>query len=57
MAGSDRAKIAAAIEQSRALGYGAPPGSGLGFAMLVGTRRAAGSGSGSGEGARAAVAA
>jgi len=59
MAGSDRAKIEAAIEQSRQLGHGAPPGSGLGFAMLVGTRRAAGSGSGSGsgEGARAAVAA
>lgn len=44
MAGEDREKIRVAIEQSRALGYGAPPGSGLGFAMLVGTRSAAGAG-------------
>ncbi len=38
MAGADREKLRSAIEQSRALGHGAPPGSGLGFAMLVGTR-------------------
>ena len=41
MAGQDRGRIEAAIEQSRQLGYGAPPGSGLGFALLVGTRQAA----------------
>jgi ubiquinone/menaquinone biosynthesis C-methylase UbiE len=40
MAGDDRSRLASAIEQSRQLGYGAPPGSGLGFALLVGTRHA-----------------
>jgi ubiquinone/menaquinone biosynthesis C-methylase UbiE len=38
MAGRDREQARAAIERSRALGHGAPPGSGLGFAMLIGTR-------------------
>jgi ubiquinone/menaquinone biosynthesis C-methylase UbiE len=38
MAGRDRAKAREAVERSRALGHGAPPGSGLGFAMLVGAR-------------------
>ncbi|MEZ5457741.1 MAG: class I SAM-dependent methyltransferase [Steroidobacteraceae bacterium] len=39
MAGDDRERLAAAVEQSRQLGHGAPPGSGLGFALLVGARR------------------
>lgn len=43
-AGEDRAAARAAVEQSRGLGHGAPPGSGLGFAMLVGTRGAVGGG-------------
>ena len=38
MAGKDRGKAREAVAQSRALGYGAPPGSGLGFALLVGLR-------------------
>lgn len=38
LAGEDRQKARAAVEHSRQLGYGAPPGSGLGFALLVGTR-------------------
>lgn len=49
MAGQDRQKAEAAVARSRQLGHGAPPGSGLGFAMLVGTRCVVG--------ARAAVAA
>ena len=49
MAGHDRDRIQAAVEQSRQLGYGAPPGSGLGFAMLVGTRRTSGSGRSDGQ--------
>ncbi|MCU0759086.1 MAG: class I SAM-dependent methyltransferase [Steroidobacteraceae bacterium] len=44
MAGEDRQKARAAVEQSRRLGHGAPPGSGLGFALLVGTRGAVGGG-------------
>jgi ubiquinone/menaquinone biosynthesis C-methylase UbiE len=40
MAGQDRQKLREAVEHSRQLGYGAPPGSGLGFALLVGTRGA-----------------
>jgi ubiquinone/menaquinone biosynthesis C-methylase UbiE len=41
MAGRDRTRLDAAIEQSRGLGYGAPPGSGLGAALLIGARDAA----------------
>jgi hypothetical protein len=41
MAGRDAQKSSDAVAQSRQLGHGAPPGSGLGFAMLVGTRSAA----------------
>lgn len=40
MAGEDSAKLATAVEQSRQLGHGAAPGSGLGFALLVGARPA-----------------
>jgi ubiquinone/menaquinone biosynthesis C-methylase UbiE len=46
MAGRDRAAAQAAIERSRGLGHGAPPGSGLGFAMLVGTRGTPGAAAG-----------
>lgn len=38
MAGTDRAQADAAVARSRALGHGAPGGSGLGFALLVGLR-------------------
>jgi ubiquinone/menaquinone biosynthesis C-methylase UbiE len=38
LAGQDRQKSRDAVERSRQLGHGAPPGSGLGFALLVGTR-------------------
>jgi ubiquinone/menaquinone biosynthesis C-methylase UbiE len=38
MAGNDRTRVEAAVARSRRLGYGAPPGSGLGFALLVGIR-------------------
>jgi hypothetical protein len=38
LAGQDRQKARDAVEHSRQLGHGAPPGSGLGFALLVGTR-------------------
>jgi ubiquinone/menaquinone biosynthesis C-methylase UbiE len=38
LAGQDRQKAQDAVEHSRQLGHGAPPGSGLGFALLVGTR-------------------
>jgi ubiquinone/menaquinone biosynthesis C-methylase UbiE len=41
MAGRDAQKSSEAVAHSRQLGHGAPPGSGLGFAMLVGTRSAA----------------
>lgn len=44
MAGEDRQKARAAVEHSRRLGHGAPPGSGLGFALLVGTRGPVGGG-------------
>ena len=40
MAGRDRNQARQAIEHSRNLKHGAPPGSGLGFALLVGTRGA-----------------
>jgi len=38
MAGNDRTRVEEAVARSRRLGYGAPPGSGLGFALLVGVR-------------------
>ena len=36
--GKDQAKIDAAIETSRSAGYGAPPGSPLGMAFLIGIK-------------------
>jgi len=40
MAGDDVGRLQDAIEKSRRSGHGAPPGSGLGFALLIGARGA-----------------
>ena len=38
LANEDRQRAREAVETSRRLGHGAPPGSGLGFALLIGSR-------------------